>query len=174
MTDERTIDTDITNQYVNGQWSFMNPLSILLDPDTGIVQQLQCQLVRDTHNIYLMENKPADRGYLISYGKNLKSLKWSYNTEQVVTRILPTGQNKKGDVLLLPETFVDSEHIEDYPVVRCSRLEVAQAIEGGEYTDEKTGEIIDKKLDLNECYDLMREAARKEYENGCDLPQVDV
>lgn len=104
IEDKRTLLADLTEHHVSGDYSYINPINVLLDPDIGVVPQAQLQLIRDNNNIYLLSNEhPADRGYIIAYGKNLTALKWTTSTEDLVTVILPTGEQKNGKPLFLPE-----------------------------------------------------------------------
>lgn len=127
IEDKRTLLADLTEHHVSGDYSYINPINVLLDPDIGVVPQAQLQLIRDNNNIYLLSNEhPADRGYIIAYGKNLTALKWTTSTEDLVTVILPTGEQKNGKPLFLPENggYVESAHKDDYPFIRISKLEV--------------------------------------------------
>ncbi len=95
----------------------------------------------------------------IREGKNLKSVSYDVDTTNVVTRIMPTGETSKGKTLYLPEVYVDSPHINDYPHPKWIELKVSEAKESD-------------KLSKNRCYTKMRQAAQAEYAKGCDQPAV--
>ena len=79
--------------------------------------------------------------------------------EILITRIMPTGETSKGKTLYLPEVYVDSPHINDYPHPKWIELKVSEAKESD-------------KLNKNKCYTKMRQAAQAEYAKGCDQPAV--
>ena len=79
---------------------------------------------------------------------------------------MPTGQNKDGDVLYLPELFIDSPHLNDYDHVKWIHLEVSDAKENDGQSDKK------EKKTKAQCYEVMRKAAQDQFEAGCDLPTV--
>ena len=78
---------------------------------------------------------------------------------------MPTGQDKDGKVLYLPEMFVDSPLADSYPYPKWIHLEVSDA---KEVTKGKSSE----KKSKNQCYNEMRQAAQDEFDKGCDLPTV--
>lgn len=107
------------------------------------------ELVRDNFNIKMLEHRGQDRGMLISYGKNIKGIEEDKNTDSVVTRIKPIGQ----DGLYLPEEFVDSPHIGDYAHPKIAQIEFS---------------------DCND-YDSLRQAAKDYFtDNKCDIPQYNL
>ena len=81
----------------------------------------------------------------------------------MVTRILPTGEDKDGNVLYLPEIYIDSPNLGNYPHPKWIHLPVSEAKEVAKGEDKKT---------KSQCYTEMRNAAQAEYANGCDLPTV--
>jgi len=150
-----TITSDITSTY-SADIAFKSVIQCLLDPEIGMAQKLRGRVVRDNRDIYVLKNTDVDSGYTICHGKNLLGVTWTKRDEDVITRILPTGQDKDGNVITLPEIVIDSQYINNYPIVRMSHLEVSDA----KQSDDKP---------LSECYRLMREAAREEFSKGCDL-----
>jgi phage minor structural protein len=153
-TDKKSVD-----------WTRVNPIMALLDPEIGFCETYKAEAVRDNFNIYLLRQAGMDRGFSIRYGTNMTGVTWDENEADVVTRIVPIGADKNGQPLLLPERFVDSAHIGDYPVVACEALDVPDARIGEKNED-------DKEITATMAYTMMREAAQAEYENGADLPAV--
>jgi hypothetical protein len=49
---------------------------------------------------------------------------WSRDAGSLVTRVVPVAKDEGGEDLYLPEKWVDSTHISDYPVIRMERLSV--------------------------------------------------
>ncbi len=153
-SDEQTID-----------WTRINPIEALLDPDVGFCHLYDAQCVRDNYSVYLLRQAGMDRGFTIAYGKNMTGLTWDENKEEVVTRLIPIGQTEEGQPLMLPELYVDSPYIGDYPMPYLQTLDVSDARVGEEKED---GTKVTKSM----AYDKMRAEARKQYENGADIPTV--
>ena len=49
---------------------------------------------------------------------------YDVDTTEVVTRIMPTGEDKDGELLYLPEVHIDSENINAYPQPKWAHLAV--------------------------------------------------
>ncbi len=175
--DDRILATNIVRRVNLGNRSFVNPIKYLLDPELGLVQRSRARLVRDNADFYLLDNDdPPDRGYEIAYGKNMTGISWSKKTDAVITRIVPLGEDAEGNTLLLPEKWIDSPHINDYPVVHTGTLTVSDAKEVVVYEDE-IEEGDEPAPDIQpfskeECYALMRQAAADEFAKGCDLTDL--
>ena len=91
------------------------------------------------------------------------SIKYDVDMSDVVTRIMPTGEDKDGKVLYLPEVYIDSPNTASYPAPKWIHLAVSDC---KEVTKGK------KKKAKSKCYTQMREAAQAEFDKGCDLPTV--
>lgn len=143
VPDTRTMATNIYDplgsEGVTVDWSWKNPISALLDPDTGLVALRKGQCIRDNNDIFILANDPADRGYRISYGVNMTGITWTEDVDDVITRVIPVGQDENGDPLLLDgtEPWVDSSHILDYAIIRCSVLKVKDAKVSTDMTTEQ-------------------------------------
>ena len=148
-------------------WTRKNPVSAILDPETGFCAVYGAECVRDNYSWYLLSDAGMDRGYRIQYGKNLTGVDVEINSESVVTRIIPVGQTKDGKPLLLPEKYIDSPRISQYPVITCIALEVSDAKIG---IKKENG----KELTSSDAYELMRNAAKDEFNKGADLPEISV
>lgn len=172
--DDRILATNITRRVNLGDRSFVNPIKFLLDPEYGLVQRARARLVRDNNDFYLLNNdEPADRGYEIAYGKNMTGISWSKSTDEVITRIVPLGEDADGKTLLLPEKWMDSPHIGEYPVVHTGTLTVSDAKEVVvDEDDEETPSEDITPMSKEECYALMRQAVADEFAKGCDLPDL--
>ena len=172
--DDRILATNITRRVNLGDRSFVNPIKFLLDPEYGLVQRARARLVRDNNDFYLLGNdEPADRGYEIAYGKNMTGISWSKSTDEVITRIVPLGEDADGKTLLLPEKWMDSPHIGEYPVVHTGTLTVSDAKEVVvDEDDEETPSEDITPMSKEECYALMRRAVADEFAKGCDLPDL--
>ena len=182
--DNRILATNIIRRINLGDRSFVNPIKYLLDPEQGLVQRARARLVRDNNDFYFLDNdSPPDRGYEIAYGKNLTGVSWSKNSDSIITRMIPIGEDADGKRLLLPEQWVDSENIDHYPVIHTATLTVADAKEVPPATVEDVEADTDSAgtapaggttapFTKEQCYELMRRAALDEFAKGCDLPAL--
>lgn len=130
----------------------------LLDPKSGIVASFDAAYKRDNWDLYVMEKTDTDRGFRILYGKNLMGVNWQRSAADLITRVIPVAKDEKGEDLYLPEVYVDSERIGDYPVVRMERLQVS----GQVGKDDGTG--TDTKWTEAALLDEMRAQAGKRFE----------
>ena len=122
------IATDLTsddNGTYTGEIKGKNGIYCLLDPDRGIVPQFDAKLIRDNWDIYIMaKDSSATPVYTIEYGNNAKGITWKRSSTNIVTRIVPVAKAEGGEDYYLPETYIDSEDIDDYPVIIMERLNV--------------------------------------------------
>lgn len=146
---------------ITGDYTRKNIVECLLDTDEGILAQCKGLLVRDNWDVWIIPNEERNTGVTIRRGKNLVGVTVTTDDSEIVTRIVPVGQNKDGDPLLLSGTkYVDSSHINEYPVIYSQEFE---------YSDIKSGSD-DYKND-SAARKALKEAAQKEFdENGVDLP----
>lgn len=136
--DKRVIACDITADAATGDnqitqdWSFKNPINALLGQDCGLVPLLDAKLLRDNADFYILDNSNPRTGITLRYGSNLNGVQWSRNVESVITRIVPRCNLKSEGYLYLDQIFVDSPHIDEYPVHRVEMLNTGYTI-GSEY-----------------------------------------
>lgn len=139
-----------------------NPVEALLGEE-GIAEKYKGELVRDWYDVYLVQRVGSDTDVQIRQGKNLTGVSYDVDISSVTTRVMPTGQDKDGNVLYLPELYLDSPLIDAYPSPKWKHLDVSEAKEVTSGDDKKT---------KDKCYEEMREAAQAEFDGGCDLPTV--
>lgn len=161
VADEEALEDDAnTVDFVN-----INPVDALIG-DSGVVHFYGGELARDWFDVYLIKRVGLDSGVQIREGKNLLGINYDVDDTDVITRIMPTGEDKDGELLYLPETYVDSPHVDEYPNARWSHLAVEDCKENPKKTKDNP------KKTKEQCYTQMRNAAQKEFDNGCDLPKV--
>ena len=141
-----------------------NPVDCILG-DGGIVEKYGGELTRDWFDVFIVERVGNDTNIQIRQGKNLTGIKYDVDMSDVVTRIMPTGEDKDGKVLYLPEVYIDSPNIASYPAPKWIHLAVSDCKEVAKGKKKKTKAA---------CYTQMREAAQAEFDKGCDLPTVTV
>lgn len=158
--DDRQLICNVADE-ISGEWPYENGVKVLLDPETGFAVQAKCQVVRDNEDFFLLKNTAPDRRVTLRHGKNIKGVNWEINSDALATRIVPIGQDENGNPIILPEKWIDSPYIDNYPEHRLRRLPVSEA-------------KVSKDMSLEQAYEAMRAAARKELELGCDLASFDL
>ena len=141
-----------------------NPAEAIMDAD-GLIDCYGGELMRDWWDVYLAKRIGEETDIQIREGKNLLGIKYSTDLTNVVTRIIPRGEDADGNKLYLPERYVENtaENKPVYARVKWHVLDVKEAKE------KKSG---DEKRTKDECYALMREAAAEAFKEGWDLPDV--
>lgn len=157
-----TFFSDLETTAEDTSFQNINPVEAILG-DEGIVNKYKAELARDWYDVYLVQRVGSDTNVQIREKKNLLGVTYDVDISNVVTRIMPTGQDADGEVLYLPELFIDSPNIGNYPAPKWIHLEVSEAKE------ETKG---DEKKTKTQCYTAMRDAVQAEYDAGCDLPTV--
>ena len=113
-------DNGTYTQQIKGK----NGIYALLDPDKGIVSTFDAAFKRDNWDLFVMTKESVDKGFRLQYRKNMLGVNWAQDSSGVVTRIVPVAKDEAGKDLYLPEMWVDSDNIGDYPVIRMEQLSV--------------------------------------------------
>ena len=140
----------------------VNPVDALLG-EGGVVEKYAGELTRDWFDVFVVKRVGQDSNVQIRQAKNLLGVSYDIDLTDVVTRIMPTGEDADGEVLYLPELFIDSPLINNYTHPKWIHLAVSDAKEKTDGDDQKTKE---------QCYTAMREAAQEQFDAGCDVPTV--
>lgn len=124
-----------------GSLNGKNGIFAFLDPDSGVVNTFKARFARDNWDLFVLKKEETDRGVRLRYGKNLRGVNWKRDSANLVTRVVPVAKDQDGEELYLPEMYIDSPHIGDYPVIRMQRLQVKGQIgkddgAGGTWTAE--------------------------------------
>lgn len=160
---EFTAQTDISASRTGAHYIDVDPISAILDPDTGLAEEYSAQMVRDDYEIFLLQNAGADRGTRISYGKNMTGITFNENMDDVATAIRPIGEKKNGEELYLEgDGLVVSPIANQYPFKRIYPLTCTDCKVG---TDGVTTAIARKR---------MQEQAQDIFDSGGDLPTISV
>ena len=154
--------SDLTSTAKEVEWEAVNPLEALMG-DEGLLAKYNGELARDWYDVYVVRRVGVDTDIQIREGKNLLGVSYDVDTTDVITRIMPTGEDKDGNTLYLPEVFIDSPYVNDYTHPKWVHLAVSDAREVPKGDDKKT---------KAQCYTEMRQAAHDEFDKGCDLPKI--
>lgn len=128
-----------------------------LDPDKGIVGKFDAALKRDNWDLFILQKTNTNRGFSIRYRKNLLGVSWARKSDGLITRVVPVAKDEKGEALYLPEKWIDSDYINDYPVIRMERLSMKEQVG----KDKGTGD--GSTWTLSDLYDEMRAKAAERF-----------
>lgn len=131
--------------------------------DGGVIENYGGELERDWYDVYLAKRIGEETGIHIREGKNLTGISYTIDHTKVATRIKPKGTDADGNALYLPEGYIDSPYIGNYLHPKWYVLDVSEAKEVTKGDEKRTKE---------ECYELMRQAVQKAFDEGADLPDV--
>lgn len=131
ITSDRYVHEDLEHDIlgdglnnISGDWGWDNALAAIIDSDNGLVALMQARLVRDYDDFFLLENTISDTpAFTFSAGTNLQGVSWTIDDSEVVTRVIPTFEDESDSMRLLPEIYVDSDAINEFPVPRCEILD---------------------------------------------------
>ena len=115
-----------------------NPIYCLLDPDNGVAGCFDAAVKRDNWDIFILTKTDTNRGLRLKYKKNIRGINWSRDISSLVTRVVPVAKDEKGDELYLSDPFVDSPHINDFPVIKIEKLSVSGQVGKDDGTETET------------------------------------
>ena len=154
--------SDLTSTAEDVEWENVNPVEAMLG-ENGLVSMYGAELARDWYDVFLVRRVGNNTDVSIREKKNLTGISYDVDETDVVTRIMPTGEDADGNILYLPELYVDSPNLNAYTQPKWIHLPVSEA---KEVTDG------DEPKSKAQCYSEMRKAAQAEFDAGCDLPTV--
>lgn len=112
---QSTISTTNSARYVR-----RNPVEAIMgDIDNSILKNYNAELERDNFNIKLLNRRGADNKVKLIFGKNIREIGITVDNTNVMTRIMPIGYN----ALILPELFIDSPLIANYPQPKIKKIQ---------------------------------------------------
>ena len=163
--------TNVTNTQTGLSFRGKNEIECFLDPEDGVCAKFDVDMIRDNYDLYFLHDPGINRGVRIQYGKNLTGISYKDNTEELVTRIIPTGETKNGEEFFLAgpveQQCVDSKHINDYPIIHVYYMKCENCKIGDK--DENGGKITEAVARAR-----MRAQAQKMFDSGCDLPKIEM
>ena len=151
----------------------VNPITALLrdeEDKDGFIRVFGGEILRDNFNVSVLQSIGSDRGVQIRYSKNLIGLEIDEDISEVATRVYPVGK----DGLTLPESYIDSTHISDYPHPKIYPYENTECTTAAELRTAVQG-LFTNGLDLpklNITVDFQLLGKTEEYKNFAVLEQV--
>lgn len=95
-----------------------------------LIERWGGHLDRDNFSIGIRATLGTDNGVTVRYGKNIKEITAEENWDDVVTKLMPVGQ----DGLLLPEVYLESST--QYEIPYTKSVSFNQNLDRDNYTDE--------------------------------------
>ena len=142
--------------------------ALIGDQDNSFINRFGGEIERDNFTVNMKSRLGADRGYRIAYKKNLTGLHITDDASTIVNRIVPTFLNASDAAVLLPETYIDSDRIDDTAVPHVRSIH---------YGDIKVGEEVDGVVPyptLASAYSEVRDRVAAMYDAGIDRPALTV
>ena len=161
--------TDITETAITADWSWKNAQAAVLDPKNGLLGQAGGWMIRDDLDVFILaQGTPAPK-YAVRYGANMKTVKWTGNVGDIVTRIYPIAKTEDGSTLLLPEKYIDT--VRTVPFIRPepldTKLKVGDTVKNSDGTE--------TTLTTDEVYRRMRSMANERFTiDKCDQAEVNL
>ena len=157
-----TFSSDIAST-ASARYVRKNPVDAMLGTDANsMVNLFGGEIVRDNFSIALNAHKGADNGVRLLIGKNITEIQTTADITSLVTRIVPLGF----DGLMLPEIYVDSPLINNYPTPKIAKVDF------NDIKFDPSGE--DGFADVEDAYTEMRNRANALFTAGLDLPQMNI
>lgn len=127
-----------------------------------VIERWGGHLVRDNFNIAIRASIGQDNGVTVRYAKNLKEITCEENWDNVVTELMPVGQ----DGLLLPEIYITSDI--QYSLPYTKTVTFYQNLDQEEFI---TDGVLDEEAYQEALIGDLREQAT-EYININSYPQI--
>lgn len=138
--------------------------------DNSMLVKFGGEIVRDNFDIALNNHRGGNyvSPVKLLFGKNISAIEMTTDIENMATRIIPVGF----DGLMIPEVYVDSPLINNYPypkmgVVEFSDIKYEPIVEGETPSE-------DAYHDLNQAYQALRDRVNELYTNGADKPSINI
>lgn len=128
-----------------------------------IIERWGGHLVRDNWNIQIKGSIGVDNGVTIQYAKNLQDLTAEYDFSNVVTKLMPVGQNG----ILLDSVYVYSDIQYDIPYTKV--VSFTQSVSEDDYKD-ASGNLNEEAYNEALKVDLLQQA--QDYLNIYSLPTI--
>lgn len=140
-----------------------NIISTLLNGDDSFVGRFGGDVLLDDDSITILKSAGVDRGFYATYGRNLIGIDSYEVSDDVVTAILPVGENADGTPLYLDgQKYVTSPNVDQFPTPHMMELKVP-------------GAKVDKKqrVTVAEARQAMQDAAQAKFtDEGVHIPEI--
>lgn len=157
--------SDIQNA-TSARYVRKNPIEAIIgDLENSFVNLWGGELKRNNFLISMLTRRGSNKGYKIKYRKNLTGLDFTIDNSNIITKIMPQGYNG----LFLPEKYVDSPLINNYPHPKIQLIEFSN-VKVKEKEDDEEGYAT-----TEEAYQELRRLCNLKYsEENIDKPIVNL
>ena len=157
-----TFSSDIAST-ASARYVRKNPVEAMIGTEgNSMVNLFGGEIIRNNFSIALNAHKGSDKGVRLIIGKNIKEIQTTADITSLVTRIVPLGF----DGLMIPEIYVDSPLIANYPSPKIAKVVF------NDVKYDPSGE--DGYVDINDAYDELRARAASLFDAGIDEPQMNI
>lgn len=157
-------DSDISSSG-SARYVRKNPIeAIMSDDDNSMLNKFGGEIERDNFTIKLLQSRGENRGVKLILGKNITEIQTIVDITSMFTRIMPIGY----DGLMIPEKYVDSPLINNYPTPRITKVEFSDI----KYDPDSTEEGV--YTNIQDAYTALRNAARALFTVGIDKPKITI
>ena len=162
MDTDLELATDIGDSRTGFDKRNVNCIDALLNGDDSFVGRWGGDVLIDDNRITILRSAGVDRGFYATYGRNLTGVDSYEVSDDVVTAILPVGENSDGTPLYLDgQKYVTSANYDQFPTPHMVELTVSDA-------------KVDKKGSVTVAIarTRMRAAVAAEWEKGVHIPAI--
>ncbi|MFK4897393.1 phage tail spike protein [Lactococcus petauri] len=107
---------------------FKNAQEVLGGVQGSILNNFHGEYVFNNNQVRLMASAGIERNLIIAYGKNLTDLSQEESIENTYTSVYGYAKAEEdgGPVMVLPESYIDSEYVENYTQRRVQMVDFSQ------------------------------------------------
>ena len=162
MDTDLELATDIGDSRTGFDKRNVNCIDALLNGDDSFVGRWGGDVLIDDNRITILRSAGVDRGFYATYGRNLTGVDSYEISDDVVTAILPVGENANGTPLYLDgQKYITSANYDQFPTPHMMELKVSDA-----KVDKKGG------VSVALARTRMRAAVAAEWEKGVHIPAI--
>ena len=154
--------TDIGDSRTGFDKRNVGMIDALMNGDDSFVGRWGGDVLIDDWTVTVLRSAGIDRGFYATYGRNLTGIDSYEISDDVVTAIVPVGENANGTPLYLDGSpYVQSVNYDQFPVPHMTELKVSEA-------------KVDKKgqVTVAKARQAMRAAVAAEWDKGVHIPAI--
>ncbi|MGU3355378.1 phage tail spike protein [Bacillus sp. M5A3_1b] len=107
------------------------------------------EIKRDMYRFEFHKQRGRDNGVLIAFQKNMTGIDVKVDIDSVATRIFPYAQGEnEGDIIKLPERFIDSPYINDYDDILIRHVEIQDVKNVEQLRNKAKRFFVNNKIDI--------------------------
>ena len=159
-----TFVSDINNS-ASARYVRRNPIEAIMgDLENSMINLFGGEVERDNFTFKLLQSRGSNNHVKLMLGKNITEIKTKVDITSLYTRIMPVGF----DGLVLPEKFIDSPLLYNYPTPRIIKVNFSDI----KYDPESEEEGV--YTNIQDAYTALRAAANDLFDKGIDKPIITI